>query len=196
MSLDVSTFLARIAADRQREQDAARTGIVLPLDLKLPESLEIALRHRFLIRSVLARSAHALNSAGIGVPSCDRRQLEFWYAQFGNDANWLLQLGDASGVVAVKIELQFARYSLESLAGDDNSWLRTLRFSAGNRWFVLFKYLTGLLPLASFPGLSLHKRSSILIPPSRTPSEVEFVFADPQAQLLPFPGPRETSLRR
>lgn len=77
MPLDVPTFLAKIAAERQRQQDAACASSVPPPDLELPESLEVALRHRFLIRPVLARSMLALNSAGIGVPPAIVGNLSF-----------------------------------------------------------------------------------------------------------------------
>ena len=192
---DVDTFLAGLAQSRRLAQAATRAGFVAPPNLSLPHALEIAIKHRWLIQPVEALSESPPSSARIGVPSREKEQIEYWIANHP-DANWLLELGEPSGVVALRIELQLARYSLEYLAGDDTSWLRTLRFGVGNRWFALYQYLSGLPALAGLPGLRLLTRTSILSPPSRTPSGIELAYANPHAQLLPFPWQHQTALPR
>jgi integrase len=115
---------------------------------------------------------------------CHREQIEFWFARYGEDANWLLETGEESGVVSLQIDLRLARQSLAYLAGDDPAWQRGLRFTAGRRWHVLFEYASGLPQFRGYPGLFLHAGDSILVPPSRTPSGIELVYADPHAPLL------------
>jgi hypothetical protein len=161
----------------------------MPSDLRLPHALEIAIAHRWRISPVLARSVHAHHSARVGVPSADWEQIEYWFAQYGRDANWLLHTGEASGVVALEIELRLAMHSLAWLAGADCSWQRSLQFTNRGRWFVLFACESGPPSLGDrYPGLRLHTSDPILIPPSRTLSGVEMFFSDPHAPLLPTPA--------
>jgi len=181
---DLSSFLAEVAESRRAAQAAERSGFVLHPGLVLPEALEVTLRHRFLLSPVLARSRLAARSASAGVASCHREQIEFWFARYGEDANWLLETGEESGVVSLEIDLRLARQSLAYLAGDDPSWQHSLRFTTGSRWHVLFEYASGLPQFRGYPGLFLHAGNSILVPPSRTPSGIELVYADPHAPLL------------
>lgn len=44
---NVSNFLTEVAESRRRAQIIQRSGFIPPLDLKLPEALEVALRYRF-----------------------------------------------------------------------------------------------------------------------------------------------------
>lgn len=74
-----------------------------PQALVLPEAFEVALKHRFPLSPVLARSRLAAGSAGVGVPSCERAQIEYWFARYGDDSNWLLETGEESGVVSLEI---------------------------------------------------------------------------------------------
>jgi hypothetical protein len=192
---DVSTFLAEITESRRREQAEARSGFVMPSDLSLPPALEVALSHRFLLTPVLARSALALNSARAGVPSRERDQIEYWFSLYGDDANWIIETGEA-GVFSLEIDLRLARYSLAHFAGDDRSWQRSLHFAACGKWHVLFEYAAEFPSLRGYPGLSLHSGDSILVPPSRTPSGIELVYAAPHAPLLSADWLRKAALLR
>jgi hypothetical protein len=109
--------------------------------------------------------------------------IEYWFSLYGDDANWLTATGEA-GVVSLEIDLRLARHSLAHLASDDHSWQRSLHFAACGKWHVLFEDTAGFPSLRGYPGLSLHSGDSILVPPSRTPSGIELVYADPHAPLL------------
>ncbi len=180
---DIGHFLARIDEIRRREQITTRAGFVAPPGLQLPPALEVAIKHGFPISPIPALSDYAPISARVGVASSEREQIEYWFARYGSDAQWLVETGES--VVSLEIELRLAMQSLAFLAGDDRSWQRTLHFANRGLWFVLFKYAPGLLSFNDrYPGLRLHVGDSILIPPSRTPSGIELVYADPQAPLL------------
>lgn len=192
--MDVATFLADLAASRVRAQAAGRGGFDRPPDLQLPLAIEVALTHRFLISPILARSAYAPDSARAGVPSSQREDIEYWWARYGAEVNWLLDTG-ASGVVALEIDLQLAQQALAPLAGDEWSWQRSLHFVVRQTWHILFTHVPGLSMPAEFPGLRLQTRTSILIPPSRTPAGIEMVYADPDAPLLSAGWLRDALLR-
>lgn len=181
---DVSIFLAELAEFRRIAQSTERSGFIPPLDLILPEALEVALRYRFLLSPVLARSRLASYSSRVGIPSNDRAQIEYWYSQHGSDANWLMETGASSGIVVLEIELNLARHALAYLVSENLSWQRTLHFAAHGKWHVLLEYVRGLPSLRGYSGVRLHSGSSILVPPSRTPSGVELTYADPHATLL------------
>jgi len=181
---DVQRFLAKVAASRRGTQAASHVGFTSPPGLRLPPALESAIDHKWLIAPVLGRTAYALESARVDLPSAEREQIEYWAATYP-DTNWLLHTGAESAVVALEIELRLARHSLAYLAADDWSWQRTLHFAVQGRWRVLFECVPGLPSLDGYPGLHLHKSGPILIPPSRMPSGIELVYADPLAPLLP-----------
>jgi hypothetical protein len=121
MHIDVSTFLAGLTESRRAHQVAERKGFIPASGIVLPVALEVALRHRLLLTPVLARSRLATTSASIGVPSCERAQIEYWFSRFGEDANWQLHLGQ-SGIVALAIDPAQAKCSLAALTEDDDAW--------------------------------------------------------------------------
>lgn len=144
MPIDVSTFFADLVEARLAVQVADRKGFVPASGLVLPVALEAALRRRLMLTPLLARSRLARTSASIGVPSCEREQIEYWYSRLGDDANWLLHLGP-SNIVVLKIDPAVARYSLAALFADDDSWQRSLNFAA-----------QGLLPARYLQGTEYH----------------------------------------
>jgi hypothetical protein len=76
----VNDFLAEVASSRLATQIEERKSFRAPPGFELPSALEVALRNRWLIAPVLARSEVAVNSASVGVPSSDREQIEYWLA--------------------------------------------------------------------------------------------------------------------
>jgi hypothetical protein len=182
---DVTTFLAEVAESRLREQAAARAGFEAPPDLSLPHALEVALANRLFICPILAHSAVAADSARVGVPCCEREQIEYWFTRYGSAANWLLNPA-ASGVVAVDIELPLAGHSLLLLARNDRSWQQSLQFRGQGKRYVLFKHTGGQASIdGRYRGLRIHVSDSILIPPSRTLLS-EMSYAN-ESSLLPAP---------
>ncbi len=185
MSIDALDFLAKLQKQRRRELASALAHFLPPPGLQLPEALEAAIRNQLMIQPILARSELASRSSIVGIPSADRLAIEFWYSQYGPDANWLMETGASSGVVALEVDPNLARYALTHLISDPLTCQRTLHFEANGKWQVLFEYVADLPPIQSSPGVRLHSGSSILVPPSRTPSGVELVYQNPRARLLP-----------
>ncbi len=183
----VHDFLAEVASSRLETQIEERKAFRAPPGFELPSALEVALRHRWQIAPVLARSELAVNSASGGVPSSDREQIEYWLARYP-EANWSLVTGPSSGVTALEIETKSASSRLADFTEDEGDWTRTLRFTSGSRYFLLFASIAGLQSLAVYPGLRLHTRTRILIPPSRLPNGDQLAYADSHALLLAPPN--------
>jgi hypothetical protein len=185
MPIGVSTFLACLTESRRAHQVAERKGFIPASGLVLPVALEVALRHRLLLTPVLARSRLATTSASIGVPSCERAQIEYWFSRFGEDANWQLHLGQ-SGIVALAIDPAQAKCSLAALTEDDEAWKRSLNFVAQGRWHFLCESVPQLPRLRGYPGLQLHAGNSILVPPSIVSGRTLF-YDDAKAPILRLP---------
>jgi hypothetical protein len=183
----VDDFLAEVASSRLETQIEERKAFRAPPGFELPSALQVALRHRWQIAPVLARSELAVNSASGGVPSSDREQIECWLARYP-EANWSLVTGPASGVTALEIETRSVSSWLADFTEDEGDWPRTLRFTSGSRCFLLFASNAGIQSLAVYPGLRLHARTRILIPPSRLLNGDQLAYADPHALLLAPPN--------
>ena len=183
----VHDFLAEVASSRLESQIEERKAFRAPPGFKLPSALEVALRHRWQIAPVLARSELAVNSASGGVPSSDREQIEYWLARYP-EANWSLVTGPASGVTALEIETTSASSWLADFTEAESDWTRTLRFTFGSRCFLLFASNAGVQSLAVHLGLRLHTRTGILIPPSRLLNGDQLAYADSHAPLLAPPN--------
>lgn len=196
MPKDVATFLANLAESRRAAQFAERSGFVPASGLVMPVALEVALRHRFLLTPALPRSRLATTSPPACLPSCEREQLEYWFAQYGEAAQWHLHLAE-SNVVTVEIDPTVARYSLEALNRDDDSWQRSLHFIAQGRYHFLFESAPRLPQLHGYPGLHVRAgKNSIVVPPSPTPAGIKLAYENEWVPLLPFPWRREPALPR
>lgn len=186
---NVETFLVEFAESRQREQAAARAGFMLPPDLCLPAELETAIEHRLPIAPMLALSPYAPRSARGGFPSCDRDQIEYWFARYGSECNWVLEACEASSIVAIRSALGF--YGLPFKQPEEYRALkRTLSVHAKTTSYALFRIPPGRkLSTAWFHGLCWH--TWIPLPPSRlvreSGEEIVFTYADPGAPLLTAP---------
>jgi hypothetical protein len=121
----------------------------------------------------------------------DRKQIEHWYACYGDDANWLLDT-EASRMIAIEFSPYASPHWLFRRPGEYGVFERTLRFNAHKRIFALFSVPQGRrIARGWYQGL--HWRTSILIPPSRVllaedeENEVEFSYVNPSAPLLSAP---------
>lgn len=186
---NVETFLAELAESRQREQAAARAGFMLPADLCLPAELETAIEHRLPIAPMLACSPYAPRSARAGFPSCDRDQIEYWFARYSPETNWVLEVGEESGIVAIQTGLGF--YSQPFKGPEEYLALkRTLCVQARTASYALFRVPPDRkLSTAWFHGLCW--RTWIPLPPSRlfreSGEEIVFTYENPGAPLLAAP---------
>lgn len=125
---NIDTFLSRFEKSRRFVRTEACRGFVMPHELQLPAAFEIALDHRWLIAPVNGRSNYALHSARTIVPTSEREQIEYLYAQ-NLGANWMIETGAGSGGMALEIDPTYIHNALVCLAHDDDSWHRSLRFA-------------------------------------------------------------------
>jgi len=195
---DIATLLAEVAESRRHAQTAARAGFVTPQNLRLPIELDLAIDLRLPIVPMLARSFYAQSSARVGVPTCERQQIEYWYARYGGEANFMLatglENGDGASVLAVESWIGLYPYWLFRLHTEFKAYDKTLRLRAGNRTFALFSVPSGMEPARSCHK-GLHWRDFIPLPPSRVTyyyswegsGEIELSYCDPLAPLLPAP---------
>lgn len=184
---NVDMFLSQVENSRRLMQAEACRGFVMPHELQLPSALDIALEHRWLIAPVDGRSNYALHSGRTFVPSREREEIEYWYAH-NLDANWIVQTGARSGVMALEIDPRYICNALVYLAAEDDSWQRTLRFPYRGMWFALFAYSNGMRTVGErYLGLRLHAGDPIFIPPSVTLDGIRSDYADSGAPLLPAP---------
>jgi len=147
---------------------------------------------------MLARSFYAQSSARVGVPTCERQQIEYWYARYGDDANWMLatglENGDGASVLAVESWIGNYPHWLFRRPAEFKAYDETLRLRAGNRTFALFSVPSGMEPARSYHK-GLHWRDFIPLPPSRVTyyyswegtGEIELSYRDPLAPLLSAP---------
>lgn len=191
---DVSAFLEEVAESRRSAQIAARASFVIPPDFILHPALEVALKHGFQLRPVLARSPYIACSSATEAPSCDRDQIEYWWALHRERANWFLEMGEE--VVSLEIDPQLCQHSLGILAGNDFSWLNTLQFPVFGKLHLLYRAVEDLPSLESYPGLRLYTFGSILVPPSRTRKGVELAYDAPHVSLLSADWIRDAAFRR
>jgi hypothetical protein len=112
---DVVTFLNDLNEKRRREQLESNTEYVPPPFLH--PALEVALKNRWLIAPINGHSKLSFYWDRIGSPSRDREQIELWFDSYIN-LNWALEL-EASGVIALEIELGLSWQSLTVLTGDE-----------------------------------------------------------------------------
>ncbi len=189
MILDIDSYLAEVAENRQRAQSAARDGNAVASDRgDLPPALDLILQKGGLIQPQLARSPFAPTAARVGVPSREPAQIEYWWRSYGNEANWLLD-PCASGIVALEFSVYITPYKLFCRPGEYQVFERTLHFRAPTRAFALFSIPPGRSMSRGWYN-GVHWQSPVLIPPSRVPSgpkeqEFELSYVDPSAPLLP-----------
>lgn len=190
--IDVRSFLAEVAENRHRAQSVARSRYVPPAGpRRLPIALDLMIANGGLVQPVLARSPFAQRSARVGVPSGEREQIEYWYACYGNEANWLLDT-ETSRIIAIEFSPYAPLYGLFSRSGEYQALERTLRFDTPNRSFALFSVPPDRR-MASAWFHNVHWRTPVLIPPSRVlwgadgEYEIEFSYVDPDAPLLSAP---------
>ena len=190
--LNVDTFLHELSINRRLVQSAALSHISQPDNrCSIPPALDLVLEKGGLIQPQLARSPFAPSTARVGVPTADRKQIENWFACYGEDTNWLLDT-EASGIIALEFSRYFSPYMLFRRPGEYQVLEHTLRFNAHRRIFALFaNQQRRRIPPGRYHGV--HWRSSVLIPPSRVldtedgENEVEYCFVDASAPLLPAP---------
>jgi hypothetical protein len=175
-------FLQKITARRRFEQAQAASATGLPAGFKLPADLLAAIRNHWVISPVLARSPFAARAAYVGEPDSSPAVIAHWAATYPA-ANFALFPGPESGAFGLQIDLPVAHSLLQSLCDDEGwDWQNTLLFQAGNFWYAILAWPeAGLCATAThLPGIVVHSRGPILIPPSQTADDLRIEYADPR----------------
>jgi hypothetical protein len=185
--ISATDFLEQLANRRRQEQAEALQSLSVPHDLELPRELMIAVNFGGLLSPVLARSVYASAQACIGPPTSDPLILLKYFAAHPG-CNWNLSTGVESGIIAVEFDHVAARESLAYLCAGDDDWHRTLRFDTAHACFALFELSTPCIRsrFNRFPGLTVHCRDGILVPPSIVAGR-ELAYVDPFARLEAAP---------
>ena len=176
------TFLQQLIARRRFEQAQACSSTVLGADFKLPAALSVAIQNHWVISPVLARSPFAPRAAYVGEPDLNPAVIAYWAATYP-DANFALVPGPESGVFGLQIDPRKAKYLLQSLDEEEGwDWQQTLRFRAGNSWYAMLAWPEAGLRTSSpsLPGIVVHSRGPILIPPSQSVDDIRLEYDDPR----------------
>jgi len=173
--MEADVFLQQLAAGRRLEQARSLTARGLPRGFRLDQDLALAIRNRWFLRPVLARSPFAPPAAYAGEPDNNPAVIASWDATYGANANWAFIPGPESCVFGLEIDSHLAGSSLEWLFGEDGlDPDRTVSFRARSSriWFALFRWPDSGLPNPEphLPGIIVHSSGSLLIPPSHFPS--------------------------
>lgn len=186
---DVNAFIAELHESRLRAQAAARAGFLKQPDLSLPPDLEVAIEHQLPIAPMPALSLYAPRWARVGVPSSEREQIEYWYASYGTDTNWVLELSEQTRIIAIRMGLGVFPY-LFLRRGEYQSLERTLRVESQKLSYALLAIPPGARPLQRC-ARGLYWKTLIPLPPSRVVLDsgrgVELAYHDPRARLLVAP---------
>lgn len=183
--MDPDIFLSRLAARRRREQ-ALSMALNPPDSSTLHPDLRVAIRHRLLVQPVLG--AYTNNRTCIGEPDNRPEVLASWAATY-TDCNWAVLLGAEAGVFAVEINPSIC---LDAIAWityhDGRDWQRTLQFRCGRLHYALFRWpADGICQRGHLPGMTLHGRNRILIPPAARGRGDQLTYIDRSAPILEAP---------
>ena len=154
---------------------------------EIDSTLTSALKRRWHIAPVLAQSKNFSVKALAGRPTNDFVQVSHWWEQyFQSGCNWAVELGARSDLLIMEFDYNVGRRMLPHLCGNNWSWRTTLQFTDQNSRFVCFHY-SGQ-PLRDigrdFPGVRIHSRSCILIPPSTYSTGAQLSYLNPGAKVL------------
>ena len=183
--MDPYTYVRNLNLDRRLEQARSLPAAEDANPFSLDPDLDLAIKRGFFIQPALAEKISRFSL--IGVPENSPHQIASWAAAYKN-CNWAFALED-SGVLALEIEPDL---SLDAIAWISHrsglEWKRTLQFYSGSHHYALLAKPQSEFrnPGATFPGLSLLSRGSLIIPPSRR-SGVTLRYTDRRAPILEAP---------
>jgi len=174
----------RVPASQPRLSSSEAPGI------DMPSSLSSALNRGWHIAPVLAQSKDFPSQALAGAPTRDFDQVSQWWEQyFQNGCNWAAELGARSDLLILEVDYHVGRHMLPHLCGNNWSWRATLQFTDENTRFVCFHHSGQRLRAIGrdFPGVRIHRRSCILIPPSTYSSGAEISYLNPGSKVSDVP---------
>jgi hypothetical protein len=155
--------------------------------IEMPASLSSALSRGWHIAPVLARSKDFPKQALAGAPTRDFDQVSQWWEQyFQGGCNWAVELGARSDLLVMEFDYEVGPRVLPHLCGNNWSWRTTLQFTDANARFVCFHHSGERLRAIGrdFPGVRIHRRSCILIPPSTHSTGARVSYLNPGSKVL------------
>ena len=156
-------------------------------EIEIPSSLASALKRGWHIAPVLARSKNFPIKALAGHPTNDFVQVGQWWEQyFKTGCNWAVELGARSDLLIMEFDYEVGRRMLPHLCGNDWSWRSTLQFTDADARFVCFRHSGQRLRAIGrdFPGVRVHSRSCLLIPPSTYSTGAQVSYLNPGSKVL------------
>lgn len=142
----------------------------------LPRELDIAINHHFMIRPEFTSSDAGARRTSSSLLSCDSQLIKYWHARL-KATRWLLDL-TASEIAVVKINFRPGDFSRD--ADHLKCFRDTLHFHHGNSLFALFRVRLGMRAQV---GCLNSASSTVLIPPSLTPSGTILHYEDDSARV-------------
>ncbi len=159
-------------------------------EIEIDSTLASALNRGWHIAPVLARSKNFSSEALAGRPTNDFGQISQWWEQFfQSGCNWAAELGARSDLLILEVDYQVGRHMLPNLCGSNWSWRTTLQFTDENARFVCFHHSGERLRAIGrdFPGVRIHRRSCILIPPSAHSTGAQVSYLNPGSKVQDAP---------
>ena len=159
-------------------------------EIEMDSALTSALNRGWHIAPVLARSKDFPSQALAGSPTRDFVQVsQWWEYYFQSGCNWAAELGARSDLLILEFDYQIGRRVLPHLCGNNWSWRSTLQFTDAKAQFVCFHHSGQRLRAIGrdFPGVRIHRRSCILIPPSTYSTGAQVSYLNPGSKVSDVP---------
>lgn len=159
-------------------------------EIEIDSTLASALERGWHIVPVLARSKDFPRNALAGHPTRDSGRISQWWEQyFKSGCNWAVEIGTRSDLIIMEFDHEVGHHVLPHLCGNDWSWRATLQFTDLNARFVCFRHSGQPLRAIGreFPGVRIHRRSCILIPPSTYNTGAQVSYLNPGSKVLDTP---------
>jgi hypothetical protein len=158
---------------------------------EMPSGLTSALDRGWYIAPVLAQSRNFPSGALAGKPTNDSVQVRQWWEQYFKTAcNWAVEAGARSDLLILEYDYEVGRQMIQRLvAGRMWSWRSTLQFTDPHSRFVCFRHFAQRLRAIGrdFPGVRIHSRSCIFIPPSTYSTGAEVSYLNLGSKVLDVP---------
>jgi hypothetical protein len=183
-------FLKNFKTPQMPASSQPRSSSIVASEIELDSTLTSALKRGWHIAPVLARSKNFPSKALAGHPTNDSVQVSQWWEQyFQSGCNWVAQMGARSDLLIMEFDYEVGRRMLPLLCGNNWSWRASLQFTDPNARFVCFHYSGQRLRAigSDFPGVRIHHRSCILIPPSIYNTGAQVSYLNPGSKVLDLP---------
>jgi hypothetical protein len=182
-------FLKQLRTARESASQRTSSLLTHEPEIEVNWCLTAALKRGWLVAPVLARSKNFLRGALAGHPTRDSAQVSDWWKQYKSDCNWAAELGAHSHLLILEFDYDVGRQMLPHLCGESMSWRKTLQFTDATSRFACFNYSGEHVRAigSNLPGVHLHTRNCILIPPSTDSTGARVSYLNPGSRVLDLP---------